>query len=421
MKTGTKTAAIAILMCSFAFSFAEAQNRFNNDDSEGLQKQTALVKSDKFTKMKLPSITALKSMTDNDIKDWVQQNNEGGEWLDEERAIYEYSTDRNTITIHFEYNSGGTWIEMGSQTYEMSSNGYPLRINLNYSEAEISQTFHYADVESGRLDSVLFYENSSGEELTSRTDFNYVSNDSVRMTEYITSANSETEYATGYLANRGDDFVEYYDSEEDGYIDRYVYSDTNIEDYFKNLMNEFHFVEVYNDEYWYDEEEWTPYSRTTVTLEEGVVTEEFVEVYDDGWFGEENRLINYSDGKITQIVDERNMGLDWEAVYRTNYTYGAVVSNETQNEQVQGFKLSQNYPNPFNPITQINYNIPNAGEVSLDVFNVLGNKVATLAQGRKAAGEYTATFDASNFPSGMYYYKLQYAGAVEVRAMTLIK
>ncbi|HBQ58881.1 MAG TPA: hypothetical protein DD671_04460 [Balneolaceae bacterium] len=132
-------------------------------------------------------------------------------------------------------------------------------------------------------------------------------------------------------------------------------------------------------------------------------------------------MINYSDGQITQIVEERNMGLDWEAVYRTNYTYGAAVSNETQNEQVQGFKLSQNYPNPFNPTTQISYSIPNAGEVSLEVFNVLGNKVATLAQGRKAAGEYTAAFNASNFSSGIYYYKLQYAGAVEVRAMTLIK
>ncbi|HBQ58883.1 MAG TPA: hypothetical protein DD671_04470, partial [Balneolaceae bacterium] len=111
MKSGTKTTLIAILMCSFTFSFAEAQNRFSINESEGLQKQTTLMKSNKFMKMRLPSFSTLKSMTDNDIKEWVEQYNDGGDWLDEERATYEYSTDRNTITVHFEYNDEGTWME----------------------------------------------------------------------------------------------------------------------------------------------------------------------------------------------------------------------------------------------------------------------------------------------------------------------
>lgn len=65
-----------------------------------------------------------------------------------------------------------------------------------------------------------------------------------------------------------------------------------------------------------------------------------------------------------------------------------------------------NYPNPFNPTTTIRYSVPNAGMVSLRVFDMLGREVALIESGYKSAGRYEAVFDASRLASGIYVYRL---------------
>ncbi len=85
------------------------------------------------------------------------------------------------------------------------------------------------------------------------------------------------------------------------------------------------------------------------------------------------------------------------------------------------FELSQNYPNPFNPTTKINFSIPQNSEVTLTVYNVLGQKVKTLLNGFMVAGKHTINFDASGFNSGIYIYKLEAGIFSEVRKMTLLK
>jgi hypothetical protein len=87
------------------------------------------------------------------------------------------------------------------------------------------------------------------------------------------------------------------------------------------------------------------------------------------------------------------------------------------------FALEQNYPNPFNPSTNIEFSIPNATPVRLEVFNVLGQRVATLVNGQTmTAGTHSVAFDASAMTSGMYIYRLQ-AGASfsQTRTMMLLK
>jgi hypothetical protein len=85
------------------------------------------------------------------------------------------------------------------------------------------------------------------------------------------------------------------------------------------------------------------------------------------------------------------------------------------------FALHQNYPNPFNPVTTIQFDIPEAGEVRLDVYNILGKKVATLVQGRLEIGGYTVGWDAAGIASGIYYYRISSAKFTSTKKMILMK
>lgn len=97
------------------------------------------------------------------------------------------------------------------------------------------------------------------------------------------------------------------------------------------------------------------------------------------------------------------------------------ISN-SENHLDKSFLLYQNYPNPFNPVTHLEFGILNLGFVSLKVYNVLGNEVATLVNERKNAGKYDVVFDGSDHPSGVYLYRLEIDGNVmETKRMVLLK
>ena len=85
------------------------------------------------------------------------------------------------------------------------------------------------------------------------------------------------------------------------------------------------------------------------------------------------------------------------------------------------FSLSQNYPNPFNPSTVIGFSLPTASFVTLEIFNVLGQKVETLASGQYNAGSHTVEFDASERTSGLFFYRLSHEKGTETKKMLLIK
>lgn len=83
--------------------------------------------------------------------------------------------------------------------------------------------------------------------------------------------------------------------------------------------------------------------------------------------------------------------------------------------------LKQNYPNPFNPVTVISYELPNQSNVRISVYDMLGRNVAVLVDENMSAGAHQVTFDAANFASGMYLYRLETADMVLTRKMMLIK
>jgi len=85
------------------------------------------------------------------------------------------------------------------------------------------------------------------------------------------------------------------------------------------------------------------------------------------------------------------------------------------------FKLEQNYPNPFNPSTKIQFTLEKAGMIKLTVYDMLGRELTTLVNEKRDVGSYEVTFNATNYASGIYYYKLQNDNMVQTKKMMLIK
>ena len=102
------------------------------------------------------------------------------------------------------------------------------------------------------------------------------------------------------------------------------------------------------------------------------------------------------------------------------YEYNSLTSVE-EDLSTHDFILYQNYPNPFNPNTVISYRLPVNSVVTLKVYNVLGNEIATLVDEEKSAGEHSIIFDASSLSSGIYFYRLLAGDLIQTKSMVLIK
>jgi len=103
-------------------------------------------------------------------------------------------------------------------------------------------------------------------------------------------------------------------------------------------------------------------------------------------------------------------------------TIGNLMAVHEAPQQVpQAFQLEQNYPNPFNPSTDIRYTIAKAGNVTLKVYNLLGQEIATLVNGYQAANTYTVNFNATNLASGVYLYELRTGNNEVAKKMILMK
>jgi PKD repeat protein len=98
-----------------------------------------------------------------------------------------------------------------------------------------------------------------------------------------------------------------------------------------------------------------------------------------------------------------------------------VVSVDGDNELPFNFSLEQNYPNPFNPATTIKYSIPSSGQVTLKIFDALGEQVALLINEYRQAGNYILSFDGKNLSSGVYFYQLTAGNLIDTKKMILMK
>ncbi|NWG29452.1 MAG: T9SS type A sorting domain-containing protein [Ignavibacteriaceae bacterium] len=116
----------------------------------------------------------------------------------------------------------------------------------------------------------------------------------------------------------------------------------------------------------------------------------------------QNKISIYSDIKSIQYGDAWKIGTE-------------------QENSITDYKLQQNYPNPFNPTTSISFSIPKNGFVTLKVYDILGKEVAELVNEIKEAGNYSVTFNASELPSGIYFYTLTSGNFTATKKLILLK
>jgi hypothetical protein len=136
---------------------------------------------------------------------------------------------------------------------------------------------------------------------------------------------------------------------------------------------------------------------------------------------EETRY-RFVDSKV-KVGDVHQYQLRQTDLNGTVHELGTVTLTITTAVAPREYSLSQNYPNPFNPTTVITYSLKESGDVKLELFDVLGRKVATLVNARQEAGSYTYSFNAARYglSTGMYFYRLQSGGFVATKKMLLVK
>ncbi len=161
---------------------------------------------------------------------------------------------------------------------------------------------------------------------------------------------------------------------------------------------------------------------TGTTYNDVYITYDNAETWEDV---ADNLNINGYIGVVMSFISDDNYiyaGMSNSGVWRRPVS--DFITDVASNEELPGkFKLEQNYPNPFNPMTTIKYSIPaNAGApTSLRIYNVLGKEIATLVNKIQSPGNYSVQFNASDLPSGVYYYTLRVGEFAETKKMLLLK
>lgn len=119
----------------------------------------------------------------------------------------------------------------------------------------------------------------------------------------------------------------------------------------------------------------------------------------------------------------QNVTITNSSLSNINFDMGSpLIGINILNENIPSkFMLNQNYPNPFNPATTIKFAVPVAGLIKLSVYDILGREIGILANENLTAGTYSVNWDASNFPSGIYFYRLEGSDFAETKKMILIK
>ncbi len=132
-------------------------------------------------------------------------------------------------------------------------------------------------------------------------------------------------------------------------------------------------------------------------------------------------IVGRGDSALGSVTVAKEMSDDVQSFYENNFGYPFNLNGDHGPSLDPDYILFQNYPNPFNSTSRIRYSIPEDGIVTIEIFNILGQKVSTILNKFQKANRYEVEFNGANLPSGIYFYQLKAGNFAETKKMILLK
>jgi len=303
----------------------------------------------------------------NNLSQYLYQTWNGSAWVNSERGPYTYDVNNNLIERFIQSWNGSAWVdsERRSYTYDVNNNRTEWLVQTWDGSAWVNDWRYLNTYDGNNNETEFLYQTWNGSAWVIYWKYSNTYDGNNNLTQYL------------FQGWDGSAWVNVIDGEKVSFT-----YDVN------NNQTEYLF------QFW-DGSAW-------------VNRDKYSYIYD-----ENNNLIEY----VGQTWDVSN----WMDSDKSLLTYALVTAVNEDLSSVNSYNLSNNYPNPFNPSTKITYTLPERGNVSLKVYDLLGGEVAQLVNGEIEAGSYDISFNAANLPSGAYFYQLKAGDFISVKKMLLIK
>ncbi len=378
--------------------------------------------------------------TQNWLTEMLQEIWNGTTWITNARAVYTYTGNGFVSRITYQDWNGSDWVNTSRDSYSYNSNNLVSEYLFEvWTGASWVNNYHhlYTYYGNDNLQTQL-YQNWNGTSWVNFTKDTYQWNSNDMLTEklseywdgaawvnnvmwtYAYDANNNPVNKTQFDWN-GATWVNYiqhlstYDS--NGNKIEYLNQNWDANDGWVNNWRNSYQYDAMNNQTEILSQDWDAVAMqwvndwliTNTFNTQNLVETSLAQNCNPGTGWENNWFITYAydaDGNQTTKIQQNWNGTDWENYLKIISTWIPVTGIDDEQFGVKSFQLFNNYPNPFNPSTTIKFFIETTSEVSLIVFDVLGNEVAQLVNRTLERGNYNVQFTQNNLSSGVYFYKL---------------
>ncbi len=344
----------------------------------------------------------------------------GSAWVNTDKNSYTYDGNNNLTELLLQTWDGSAWVNSGKYSYAYDGNNNQTELLFQTWDGSAWVNFNKGllTYDGNNNQTELLFQTWDGSAWINSYKYSYTYNeDNILIESLGQSWNGSTWVNSGkslYTYDGNNNLIELLSQTWDGsgwvnaYKQSYTYDGNN------NLTEKL-------GQSW-EGSAWVNSSKISYTYDvNNNLTEELTQSWDgSGWVNNYKFFYNYDgNNNLTERIQQWWDGSAWVDIIKGIYSY-ILTGIEQFEDEVSTYSLSNNYPNPFNPSTKIKYSIPQSSNVTIKVFDILGNEIETLVNEEKPVGSYEITWYAANLPSGVYFYTINAGSFIETKKMILL-